>query len=356
MSTADGGDSTAGTRDRTDAPRTRIHHRKAIVLGIAGVLAVALASTVTVVLIGGSTQAVSSCEGNSADQYREMLVNATVIAVDTADQQATMRLDFSPFGSLVSQDQTLAQPLDVMVQGLTTAPSSTGSLSTFTYEKGDFMQSLPVTVPLGGVSQLTSNSTSQVQSSQFGLYPWDHYTIPNYFAVDVTTPGEPKPFTCVLVSSQAEGWSATIAAQSTSGNVFDMTLWRSPSVLLYNYFMMALVWTLAIAGVAMAIMLVLRDRDLQTKEKIEVDVFVYLAALLFAFPLIRGTLPGAPPFGTLVDIVSYFWAEVIVAATLLAMVVIWLVREDRRHRDHIRAQREAADAAGPSGPEPMAGT
>jgi hypothetical protein len=213
------------------------------------------------------------------------------------------------------------------------------------------MQSLPVTVPLGGISLLTSGSTSQLNSSQFGIYPWDHYTIPNYLDVEVTTPGEPAPYTCVYMNSQAEGWSSTIDAVPSSTNQFNLTLWRAPSVLMYNYFMMALVWTLAIAGVAMAVMLVLRDRDLETKEKIEVDVFVYLAALLFAFPLIRGTLPGAPEFGTLVDIVSYFWAEVIVAATLLSMVIIWIVREDRRHRDHVRDGLATADPRAPTDPE-----
>jgi len=335
-----------------------MHHRKALVLGVVAVLLAILATTLATTLLGGSTQAVSSCDGNGSDQSRGILVDATVITVDTANQQAIMRLDFSPIGSLVDKDQALAQPLDVTVQGLTASPTSSDPLSTFSYRTGDFMQSLPVTVPLGGVSQLTSANSSQVQSSQFDSYPWDHYTIPNYLAVEVTTPGEPKPATCVYVSSQAEGWSATIVAQPTANNVFDMTLWRSNTVLVYNYFMMALVWTLAVAGLGMAIMLVLRDRDLEKKEKIEVDVFIYLAALLFAFPLIRQTLPGAPPFGTLVDIVSYFWAEVIVAGTLLAMVIVWIVREDHRHRDHVRRRHDAAATdgggagPGPSTPQP----
>jgi hypothetical protein len=362
MSTADGGDSTAGRRERTDAPRKRIHHRKVVVIGVVGMFLLYLAVSMTVLLLQSNTQATTSCDGASTAGSRSIVVNATVIAVDSANQQATMRLDFFPLNGLVDANQNLAQRLDVTVQGLVAAPSSSDSLSTFSYAKGEFMQSLPVTIPLGGVAQLNPNNLSQVQSSQFGVYPWDHYTIPNYFGVEVTTPGEPTPATCVSVSSQAEGWSSTIVAQQSSGNQFDITLWRSPAVLVYNYFMMALVWTLSIAGVAMAIMLVLRDRDLRTKERIDVDVFVYLAALLFAFPLIRQTLPGAPPFGTLIDIASYFWAEVIVAATLLSMVVIWIVREDRRHHDHLLETQapedgdsgDGADDTGPAagGPAP----
>jgi len=132
MSTVDGGDTTAGRSDGSRAGRARIHHRKAIILVVVGVLVAALAATTTAVLIGWSTQAASSCD-NRVDNSREMIVDATVIAVDTSNQQATMRLDFAPTGSLTdSRSGNIAPPVDVMIQGLTATPSSVDSVSTFT--------------------------------------------------------------------------------------------------------------------------------------------------------------------------------------------------------------------------------
>jgi Domain of unknown function (DUF4436) len=62
---------------------------------------------------------------------------------------------------------------------------------------------------------------------------------------------------------------------------------------------------------------------------IDTAAFAYLAALLFAFPLIRQTLPGNPGPGTLIDVVAYYWTEVIVAATLVVLLIRWIGLQSR---------------------------
>ena len=84
-------------------------------------------------------------------------------------------------------------------------------------------------------------------------------------------------------------------------------------------------WALAVAGVVMALTL-MQDKN----HKIEAGPLTYLAALLFAFPLIRSLLPGSPGLGILADFAGYFWVEAVVGVTLLALLVTWIVRERRR--------------------------
>jgi hypothetical protein len=90
---------------------------------------------------------------------------------------------------------------------------------------------------------------------------------------------------------------------------------------------MVLMWTLALSGVV-TVMTVLRQPDF------ELDFLLptYLAALLFAFPLIRGLLPGNPDLGVLADFAAYFWVEAVVGASLLVLVIYWIRNElmDRR--------------------------
>jgi hypothetical protein len=86
-------------------------------------------------------------------------------------------------------------------------------------------------------------------------------------------------------------------------------------------------WALALGGVAMAVILMMRKQ-----EEIGTAVFGYLAALLFAFPLIRQTLPGNPGPGSLIDILAYYWTEVIVATTLVVLLVRWITIKGRQDR------------------------
>ena len=48
--------------------------------------------------------------------------------------------------------------------------------------------------------------------------------------------------------------------------------------------------------------------------------------ITFALVPLRNAMPAAPPIGALSDIISFFWAEIIVAVCLVAGVVTWLKR------------------------------
>ena len=66
-----------------------------------------------------------------------------------------------------------------------------------------------------------------------------------------------------------------------------------------------------------------QDRCTQPSGTFGID----LAALLFAFPLIRTLLPGDPPLGVLADFAGYFWIEAITGFSLLALLVARICRE-----------------------------
>jgi hypothetical protein len=100
----------------------------------------------------------------------------------------------------------------------------------------------------------------------------------------------------------------------------DMTISRASTVKFFAIFIILMMWGLTIAVIFLTLSVVARGR------KVEIGMFSFLAALLFAFAAVRNSQPGAPPIGTFSDFISFFWAEVIIALCLVAVVFTWLLR------------------------------
>jgi uncharacterized protein DUF4436 len=292
-------------------------------------------------VIGTSQDA---CEGTINKNHVDIF--ATIIAVDTDALVATVRLDFVPTGDLLNQhdnqyfgsltrsltlttDGLLAQPSGSSATNGSTGPSYTSASSSYVFFPGDYMEDLDVALPLEGG---TLNSPSQ-RGESTAKYPWDSYINTEPFAFQVRQGvgigGAPVP-SCVQLTSSVGGWTVAENAYGFN-NAFDISLTRSAPVLFYGYFVIGLMWALALGGVAMAVIMLMRKQD-----EIDTAAFAYLAALLFAFPLIRQTLPGNPGPGSLIDLVAYYWTEVIVATTLVVLLVRWITLRGKhdRHQAH----------------------
>lgn len=100
----------------------------------------------------------------------------------------------------------------------------------------------------------------------------------------------------------------------------DMKVGRSSTVIFFSLFITFLMWGATIAVALLVLSVILRGR------KIEVGMFSFLSALLFALVAVRNSQPGVPPIGVFSDFISFFWAEVILALCLLTLVFTWLLR------------------------------
>jgi hypothetical protein len=50
----------------------------------------------------------------------------------------------------------------------------------------------------------------------------------------------------------------------------------------------------------------------------------WLTGLLFAMPALRALLPGAPPLGSWIDILVFFWVEIATMISLATFVLFWV--------------------------------
>ena len=66
--------------------------------------------------------------------------------------------------------------------------------------------------------------------------------------------------------------------------------------------------------------------------KLELSVASWMTALLFALIPLRGFFPGTPPLGSWMDILVFFWVELILMLSVAAVAATILVRaRDARH-------------------------
>jgi hypothetical protein len=100
----------------------------------------------------------------------------------------------------------------------------------------------------------------------------------------------------------------------------DMTITRASTTKFFSLFVTVMMWGLTISVLLLTLSCVLRGR------KVELAMFSFTAALLFAFAAVRNAQPGTPPIGTYSDFISFFWAEVIIALCLVVLVFTWLLR------------------------------
>ena len=240
----------------------------------------------------------------ASSSFDGIVVQARVISVDTANKSVTVRIDPSPAGSYAASPN-----LAVLTKGVVLYTNTVNGSLAHRYRTGDFMDPFEAVVPLEG-------DTSS--------YPFHHLKV----EIDAlaTTAGGVRSGELVRlrmhISSNLGGYRISPGSVVREGTVMQFMLHVDPSwaAVLFPVFMMAVMWALALAGVAVVVSLVARRR------RFEAAFSALLAALLFAFPTVRNALPGIPPVGVLFDYAAFFWAEAIVALALIALIIGWTVR------------------------------
>jgi len=285
----------------------RHHWKLTAMIIVVIVIATGIGAFVTYHAISVKSHRATSLAGISypSDFKDGFIVLGTLESVNPETKSARIHLTFEPVGRFADKI-VLKSPVSFAVFGGTqeVSPLSNRVDDTYSFASGQYMSDIEVTVPLDG-SEL--------------YYPNDHYD--TNFAVQSDTPNT------VVVDDGVGDWNLSTTPYTSQDvpahtRAFALRITRAGETQLYSIFMMGLLWALALAGVAMAFTLIRLKRH-----KIDSGPLTYLAALLFAFPLIRESLPGDPALGVFADFVGFFWVEVIVGVTLLVLLITWIVRE-----------------------------
>jgi hypothetical protein len=97
---------------------------------------------------------------------------------------------------------------------------------------------------------------------------------------------------------------------------------RAPAAIFFSCLVTIVMWALALGVFYIALSVIVGRR------KLELAHMTMMAAILFALPAaLRSSQPGIPPPGVLSDFYGFFFCDVIVAASLIAILVTYLWRK-----------------------------
>ena len=286
---------------------------------------------------GEKRSATISEEGEKNPNHIETFVK--LLAIDPVKGDITARLEFIPHGDLTKEDGTLKHNVKFYI-------NSANGKQEHSFEKGKRMN--PMDAVISMYDGLATDYPFDRHSASLELY----FTTKaekakahdNTEGAAANKPAEepaadaPKPAPTEEAKQSAEdeevplavdffgsiaGFKIAAAKSKESDDSYvmiDMSISRSSTVLFFSGFVMILMWGMTLAVLVMVLSIVLRGR------KIELAMFSFIAALLFAFAALRNSQPGIPPIGTYSDFIAFFWAEVILSLSLLTIIITWLLR------------------------------
>jgi hypothetical protein len=232
---------------------------------------------------------------------------AQIVGLDPIKGELTVRLDMQPVGDLVNADgRTLARDLKLVTNAAT----------------GPAERALPKGKIIAATDIVVSMYDGEVTD-----YPFDRQST----NLDLSLTGTDADSTPIPLNLSFNGaWhgfaiDAVPDPATGPGQVYiDMSLARSGTTIAVAIFIMVLQLGLALA------LLVLLFSLIRGARKVELGMFSWMGAMLFAFPALRNASPGIPPIvGTLSDFLAFFWAESIVAIVLVVSVGLWLFRPQK---------------------------
>jgi hypothetical protein len=283
--------------------------KKALIIGIA--LLLAFAGAYAFVLCAFQNEAENRAVALSPNEKLgndRVDASARIVTADPVKGDISVRLTFTPHGSLLSADGvTLSRDL------LLDVASATGKHS-YEFKKGKRMD------PVEAIVEIYDGEPME--------YPFDRHEaqLSFYFepagAASATEADKSIPVAIEMYGSVSGlRIEAAYAKEHTDDHVvIDLSLARAPTAIFFSCFIMVAMWSLTLGVICLVF------RVLAGHRKIEISMFSFLAALLFAFPALRNSQPGTPPIGTLSDFLAFFWAEVLIALSLLSVVLTWLIR------------------------------
>ena len=279
-------------------------------------------------------------------------LSLTVTSVNAVTREMSIRMTVKssstgPTGLI--EGGRMTETVDI---GLPAAPGSLQGDSTVTLEQGSTVGAVEFMV------QMTDGSIAR--------YPYDTYlaemliiasrapepTSPAGATTGTTTTGTatagttadpsalpvriPVPIS-VEVSADVPGFvveGELPPDQAVSTRLIDLDVRRNGPTLLYTTWIMFLWWALSVSAVFIVWSVAI------WRSSTPPWAYGYLVGVLFALAPLRGALPGQPPYGVLIDYVSFYWAVGTIGVGLILLVSFFVrdARQDGRSRSRSEEQ------------------
>lgn len=286
-------------------------------------------------------------QDNTTDEDNYIEVAATLTEIDALKREFKVRLNFYLYGSLVVTDgATAAKDLKIYINNITQKE--------YNIKKNELVSALDIVVPMGAdvdqenpARKLSEAEKQALRAAQVNNYPFDKYAVGLYVLVaEPPAEGQPVDLSTLKqvpvyfsLSNLLPNYKIAVTKNNTAdkpeGEVaIIIEVSRAATVVFYFYFVMIVMGLISITAFAVSLTAALFPVAFELGTRLDYDIFAYMAALLFAFPALRETMPETPRLGALGDYLVFFWAEGLIALALVLAVSVWLVQRYNLHNRH----------------------
>ncbi len=228
------------------------------------------------------------------------------LSLEAANNMLTARLVFSAVGPdfVDVESDTLRQNTRITV-------ATTEGNQEFYYPQGSHL----------GAAQVVLGADGSVSSYPFDTYEADLYVRAE--SVQRETGGAWTVIGPIPVGTEGggglSGWdvSMQMPTDMEDGSQVSMRVVRAFSTKLFA--IVLLITMTALAVVALFIALLVSSG----RRRMEVALLGWLGSLLFALPLLRNSLPNAPPIGASIDILLFLWVLLAAMAAMILSAITW---------------------------------
>ncbi len=286
---------------------------------IAKILLIVLAVFIVVVQVATFVSRAKTASSDASPEiYRDagwwaghsyIEIDAQVLAVTPTNASETVRLTVVPHGRFAKNGGELAQSINLDADGY--------AGGTITLLAGEIPPPVMLTLDLvGDLSQ----------------YPLDKYTANltiNLRPVVAGQRAEVAVPTVLSVDSIKHDWKTNSSLIQTTNREIAVQLTSERGTATIGFALFELLIMLFLACIAVAI----TYAAIVSPKPLEFSLFVWLGAMLFALPAIRGTMPGVPSVGTMADFGIFFWCLFAVASCLIVAAITFVRTSLRSHRE-----------------------
>jgi Domain of unknown function (DUF4436) len=263
--------------------------RRALIAVVA-VLVIAAGSAVSVFAFVTDRAGLETAHTISATAADRVEIHTEVQKVDPTGRELTLRVLVTAEGRFAEDGNVLVPRVDLLVE------STSLGQGTLRFTAGQRISStdIPVSLNTGTVAD----------------YPRDGYRATVGFTVESAGTAVPAN---VSIADNDPFFRTQVKRDALGMTGFDLRLSRSRGTLILAWFMMLLMWLLALGVLSAAWVIIVDRRGLVW------PALGWMAASLFALVSFRNAAPGSPPIGCLMDYGAFIWAEAIIATCLAAV-------------------------------------
>ena len=284
-------------------PRPLSRHAKIIL----GVILVLVLIAMLVISLAYRQEGGSTVNGGFDGPGSGIVARVQPVSMDPGTNTLTARFDFAGLGEdYFDGNGRLAETVWVSVEGA-------AGIREFRFSQGSKL------------SQAVIDLAAIGDESQ---YPFDSYVADFAVSADVMSRQSDGSFTVadqvpvgMSGSGGVPGWDvamdfpSALGAESTRGQ---LALNRAFSTQIFA--ILILVGVTILSVVAMVLAFLVGTRRLP----IESVLLPWMASLMFALPILRNSMPNAPPIGIALDVYVFFWVLLIAVVAASTIAISWI--------------------------------